>query len=223
MHSSIPKKLYHIWVGPKDPPLKWHQTWIDKHPDWEYTLLDNDYMNSRTFKNQHLLDVYWKQQRYEGVADIIRYEVLYEQGGFIPPSDAVCYHNVEELFTEPIAYSVFENEQASPGYFSPIYAAPPGNTFLRLIIEHLGKWKEEDARNNPPWCITGNSMLMQYRFLGGYEESGVEEEELDLKIFPSHYFIPYHFNAPELEYKGTDKIYARQMWGTTLNTYEQGE
>jgi hypothetical protein len=36
-------------------------------------------------------------------------------------------------------------------------------------------------------------------------------------IFPSHYFIPEHHKGDR--YTGTDRIYARQMWATTLRAY----
>jgi len=41
--------------------------------------------------------------------------------------------------------------------------------------------------------------------------------EKDLTIFPSHYFIPEHYNGEK--YQGDDKIYAHQLWGTTSKKY----
>jgi O-methyltransferase len=41
-----------------------------------------------------------------------------------------------------------------------------------------------------------------------------------VKIFPSHYFIPEHFLGEK--YEGTDKIYVRQMWGSTTRCYTAG-
>jgi hypothetical protein len=34
---NIPRNLGHIWIGPKVAPEDWMQTWVDKHPEWNYT------------------------------------------------------------------------------------------------------------------------------------------------------------------------------------------
>ncbi len=40
-----------------------------------------------------------------------------------------------------------------------------------------------------------------------------------LRIYPSHYFIPRHFTGQT--YQGSDPIYADQLWGSTKRGYDQ--
>ena len=210
---NIPFNMIHIWIGPLPIPTIWTETWKQKHPLWTYRVFDNTELSNTKFVNQHLIDEYYKRGKYAGVADLIRYELLYNEGGFLPPGDAVCFENTEELFIEDkdVCYSVYENEIIRPGYISPIYAANPGNEFLKIIIETLHKLRPEDL-SNKVFMSTGNAFLKDM----------IELHNPKIKIFPSHYFIPLHFKNKNKRYIGPDKVYADQMWGSTRHTYSKG-
>ena len=206
---NIPKKMWHIWIGPKPAPKQWMDTWVEKHPDWDYTVIDNEYVANHTFHNQVQINSYIRREMYAGAADLIRYELLYNHGGFVPDADAVCLANTEELWVADLhfCYTVFENEKLRPGYVSPIYAANPDNAFLSIIIDTLHKLKPTDCIS--PWRTTGNAFLAKM----------IEQHSPDVVIFPSHYFIPKHVSDAATRYNGPDKVYADQMWGTTKNLY----
>lgn len=206
---NIPNNLWHIWIGPLDAPLKWMDTWPEHHPDWKYTVINNEFMKNNSFYNQVQIDSYIKREMYAGAADLIRYEILYKYGGFIPPADAVNFHPTDELWGEPadVCYAVYENEELRPGYISPIYAANPGNDFLKIIIEELHKLAPTSCIS--PWRTTGNAFLAKM----------LKIHNPKIKIFPSHYFIPKHVANAHVRYNGPDKVYADQMWGTTKNNY----
>jgi mannosyltransferase OCH1-like enzyme len=210
---NIPKKLKHIWIGPNPAPLKWMNTWPNKHQDWEYSVFDNNKLKNKTFINQHLIDEYMTRKNYPGVADLIRYELLYEEGGFIAPADSICLENTDELWIEnpKICYTVYENEELRPGYVSPIYACNPGNTFLKLIIDTLNKVSVSKL-SNKAYKVTGNAFL----------DTMIKTHNPFIKIFPSHYFLPSHYSTPEKRYNGPDKVYSEQFWGSTTNTYNNG-
>lgn len=209
---NIPYLMWHIWIGPYEMPLHWMNTWKEKHPNWEYIIFDNKKLNEKKFINQHLIDEYLRRGKYNGVADLIRYELLYEYGGFIPPADSVCLENVEELFKEDpnICYTVYENEIIREGYVSPIYACNPKNEFVLTIIETLNKLKSEELKDKV-WESTGNLFL----------KNMIELHRPNIKIFPSYYFIPKHFKAKTPRYTGPEKVYADQMWGTTRKLYNK--
>lgn len=203
--SKIPKKLHHIWVGPKPAPTEWMQTWKDKHPDWEYALWDNEKVFGRTWRNQRHIDFYREREMWHGVADIVRYEILFEQGGFMPGADSICEHPVDELFSDGFeAYGVYENEKRRPGLISPLYACVPGNDLARLLIEGL----EAKDDVGEPWISTGNT----------YMKEVIEKNRPPVRIFPSYVFNPVHYTGET--YTGPGKIYGRQMWGTTNSLYK---
>jgi hypothetical protein len=207
----IPKTITHIWIGDKPAPTKWMDTWKHAHPDWEYSVFDQRKFLSTKFINQHLIDEYYRKGKYNGVADLIRYELLLNNGGFIPPADAVCFYDTSELWTSPVdfCYTVFENEKIRPGLVSPIYACNPENQFLYQIVHTLNQLDASDLSEHP-WESTGN----------GFLKNLINQYQPKIKIFPSHYFIPSHVTEPENRYCGTDKIYAEQIWGSTLKDWK---
>lgn len=204
----IPRRLGHIWIGPQPAPTEWMETWRAAHPAWEYRLFDNAYLTGRRFRNQHLINEYFRRGEYPGVSDLMRYEILYEMGGFLPEADSICLNPVDDLFTEDKAYTVYEHPNGRPGMMSPFLASNPGNPVLLAVIESLSQL--EPAGLTRPWHSTGNGFLRRFR-------RKIRHLEGDMVIFPSHYFIPKHNNGTI--YTGSDKIYADQLWGTTTRAY----
>lgn len=187
-------------------------TWRQLHPHWQYMIFDNAWLSRTTFRNQSMIDEYYRREKYNAVADLIRYELLYDHGGFIPPADAVCLANTDELWTEPVykCYTVYEHERARPHFVSPIYASNAGNQFLGTLIKELGKTTMTQIDTKKVWQVTGNEFL---RWM-------IKKHKPDIRIFPSHYFIPKHYSAKTPRYSGPDKIYADQMWGSTKRLYQ---
>lgn len=204
----VPRTIGHIWIGPHPAPHDWMQSWQDAHPDWPYQLYDNDYLCGRTFRTQAQINEYFRRGKYAGVSDLMRYEILYENGGFLPEADSVCLYPVDALLTEARAYSVYEFPGGRTGMMSPFLAAEPGNRVIGRVIEELSRLRPEEMNN--PWTTTGNGFLR--RFFHANRDLRAE-----VTVFPSHYFIPEHYKGER--YDGPDRIYARQLWGSTLRAY----
>ena len=206
---NINKLMRVIWIGPYPAPTKWINTWKEKHPNWDFYIFTDEMLKARTWHNQHLIDEYYKRQKWAGVSDLIRYELLYNEGGFIPEADSECFHNTEELFTAPAdhCYSVYENEEIRPGYISPIYACNPKSKFVKMLIDELHNMKAQDLKT--PFRSTGNQWLSKM----------VKKMPNKITIFPSHYFIPNHYSSKAKPYSGSDKIYANQKWGSTKSRF----
>lgn len=204
---KIPKKLSHIWIGPLEPPLEWMQTWIDKHPDWEYRLYDNAFLAEHRFQTHMQIDEYMKRGMYAGVADLMRYEILYEFGGYMAGADSVCLHNIEELFDDDFSlYTIYENEMVRGRLVAPIVAATPKPPFLRLLIDELRSI--EPVALLEPWKQTGNLFVAKM----------LEKHKPTIQIWPSYRLIPHHFTG--VSYEGDEKVYADQRFGSTLNSYQ---
>jgi hypothetical protein len=204
----IPKIMRHIWIGPHPAPKEWMQTWVDAHPDWEYRLIDNDYVTSRRFRNQAQINAYFSRGKFAGVSDLIRYEILLEQGGFIAEADSLCLHPIDELVQKPSAYTVYEFEGGTSGMVSPFLACEAGNPVLQAVVDRMNM--VDPAEMAMPWTTTGNGFLR--RFLA--KNPALKKQTT---IFPAHYFIPEHYKGAV--YTGTDRIYARQLWATTKRCY----
>jgi hypothetical protein len=203
---NIERKMTQIWIGNKPAPQKWMRTWKELHPNWQYNIFTQSDLESRKFKNQHLIDKYHKDGLFNGVSDLIRYELMYEQGGFFPEADSICLSNTEELFTSPkeYCYTCYEQEKIRPGYVQPILAANSDNEFLKQLIEELHSLRPEDL-SRYPWESTGNAWLPKM----------ISKYKPNITIWPSHFFIPKHYDRKSPQYIGTDKIYANHLWGST--------
>lgn len=106
----VPKRLGHIWIGPNPAPKEWMQTWVDKHPGWEYTLYDNEFLQNGTFRTAPQIKEYMERGSYAGAADLLRYEILFERGGYLAGADSICFKPIDELLSDSSAlYTIYEN------------------------------------------------------------------------------------------------------------------
>lgn len=198
---KIPKNLSHIWIGPRPAPTRWMKTWRDHHPDWNYHLYDNEYLRNKKFKTQDQIEEYLKRGQYPGVADLMRLEILFENGGLMPGADSICLRSMEHLFNKECAYTVYENETIRGRLVSPIQAAEPGNPFIAKLIETLSNTSPESLEE--PWVSTGNLFMAKM----------IEKFSPKIEIFPSHFTIPLHYSG--VCYEGDGEIYAIQKFGST--------
>lgn len=211
--SKIPKLMHCIWIGDDSKrPDHLLQSWKDKHPDWEYRLWRNKDLYGRKWKNQSLIDVYLREKRYPGVADVMRYEILYENGGFLHPADSLCLHNIEPLLKgSHDALAVYEQEDVRPGLVSPLYGCSKGNPFAKALIDNLPAIPPKAFNRRPliskaPWQVTGNAYMRRMI---------AKENYPGLLILPSYRFNPIHHTG--LTYEGKGKVYAVQQWGSTTD------
>ena len=208
MVDCIPKLMSHIWIGPKPMPLDWMATWPKMHPNWEYRLYDHTDLRDYPFRTRRLINEYFWRGEYAGVQDLMRYELLYEFGGFMADADAICLHPVDELLTKPHVYTVYDRAWEEERGVSPFLACAPRNSLVGAVIDHLATLEPWELL--APFNSTGNQFLMRMI---------KEQQATDLTIWPSHYFVPWHRSSPETVYDGPDRVYAEQKWGTATYAY----
>lgn len=212
---KIPKIIHKIWVGDKPAPMKWIDTWKDKHPSWEHVLWDNEMVYSRKWINQKHIDYYTKEKIWHGVADIVRYEILYEYGGIVSGADSVCINPIDELFDND--YELFtpvsdfgqfiESPTTVKGIsVSPIYASVKGHDFLKKMIDGIKIKKSVGV----PYKSVGNR----------YSKEMILKHKPNIKLFPAYYLVPTFKDGTR--YTGNGKIYAEHYWGATFDVYDKG-
>ena len=207
--TKIPKIIHIIWVGDEDKrPDSYIQTWSVLNPDWEVRLWGNYDYNNYPWKNKKAMESLWDDDKFEvsrksAIADIMRYEILYNHGGFCVDADAECVTKLEDWLFDAEACAGWENEEARPGLIAVGYMASiPGNEFFKSIVDEI--YNDPDITDGPPWIKTGPTRLTNA--YNSFNYTG-------LKIWPSYYFIPNHYGAPP--YNGTDTVFAIQHWSTT--------
>lgn len=209
MSKKISKKIHIVWVGDESKcPINCIDTWRKLNPLWEVKIWSNQDLLSYGWYNSKHIESMWSQEL-NGVADLMRWEILYREGGFALDADSICIRPLEDWLFEPECFTCYENEIVRPGLLAAGYVyARPNSSFIRTIIEDL--YVKPSVTENRAWFTVGPMQLtriwQQTRYAG-------------LTIYPSHYFIPNHPETPY--YKGTGHVFAKQFWASTKNSYDK--
>lgn len=204
----IPKIFHFIWVGDESRrPDNCIETWRAAHPDWELRLWGNAELDGRDWINaRHIAEM--RTRELNGVADMMRWEILNEHGGVVFDADSVCARPLDDALLDCDAFACWESEIARPGLIAAGYfGCGAGNPFVKQIIHDIAA--SPSVVHDMAWKTVGPLRLTEcYR----------KFRYTPLRIYPSHYFIPRHFTG--LAYEGSDTVYAHQLWGSTLRGYD---
>ena len=207
--NQMPHTIHIVWVGDDSKrPDQFINSWREKNPYWQVRIWDNNDLIYGDWYNKYHMMKYYDTGHYHGVADLMRYEILFRHGGFCVDADSICISPLDdELFSNSFIVCCYENEPTRPGLIAAGYiAAVPNLRFFDILIKELQE--DKTVPSVVPWIATGPK-----RFTEAIEK----HKPYGINILPSYTFIPEHFDAPA--YEGSGKIYARQMWGTTKGTY----
>lgn len=206
--ALIPKTLHFIWVGDESKrPDNCIETWRRHNPGWTVKVWGNAELQGREWVNAaHMMEMHGRELN--GVADMMRWEILYEEGGVLMDADSICLRPLDDDLLDCEAFACWESEIARPGLIAAGYfGCKAGNPFVGQII--LDIQSELTVINDMAWKTVGPQRLTDSYRKYAYHP---------LRIYPSHYFIPEHFSG--LAYDGDGKIYAHQLWGSTRRAYD---
>lgn len=214
----IPRVLNFIWVGnEKECPHVVIDTWRLNHPHWEIKIWGNDSYHFREWKLKNLMDEMWESGQLCGVADLMRWEILYEYGGYTVDADMVSLATLPSWLSGFSFFASYENEAARRGLISNgIVGCEVGSRDARNIMHYLLKKKHVAHRynfmswkykKNKAWKVTGPGLLTK-----------VISSSRTAAILPSHFFLPIHHTG--LCSTKSGPFYTHQLWGSTNNIYE---
>lgn len=138
----IPRIFHFIWVGDESRrPDNCIDTWRTAHPDWSFKIWGNAELEGRDWINAHHM-AQMRQREMNGVADMMRWEILYEQGGIVFDADSVCLRPLEDEMLDCEAFACWESEIARPGliaagYFGTVpanHSSKPLSTISRVHL-----------------------------------------------------------------------------------------
>lgn len=198
----IPKKLHFVWIGDEAKrPDDCINTWREKNPSYEVIVWGNEALNNYGWINsRHIYEMSKKELC--GVADLMRYEILFREGGVTLDADSVCLTPLEDWLLMPDAFAYWEQEIARPGLISVgVMGSVPNNSFFGACIHELEM--KETVVNGDAWQTTGPVHLTEV----------FHKTQYDLTIYPSHFFSRDHFTGKS--YAGNGYCFATQLWGST--------
>ena len=206
---AIPKILHFVWVGNQAlRPDDCIDTWRRLNPRYEVMIWDNDAFGRTPWHNiAHIHDMIPRELN--GVADMMRYEILYHHGGIALDADSICVRPLEDWLLEPSEFACWENEIVRPGLIAcGAMGAAPRSPFFGQIIQDIAAQKT--VIQDMAWKTVGPLRLTETWKNYGYP----------ITIYPSHFFLPNHFSAKA--YSGTGPVFAEQVWASTRGSYGAG-
>lgn len=200
LNEQIPKIMHFIYV--KNPPPKGMkermEVWQAYHPDWELKFWDDAAINKLKLINQKQ---YNRAQNPGEKSDIVRYEILYREGGVYIDQDIDCLGNIE-IFGQ---LCDFWCSCALDSYFTSfngLIASAPKHCVLEALIDEIGHLKrpakhaEEVQENTGPYLF---SRVLKKCI-----------QQVDLLVLPPTYFFP-----TTVDYRGKiqPESYGNHLWG----------
>lgn len=163
-------------------------------------------LSKRTWRNQDAIESLYGAQRFCGVADLMRWEILYNEGGFAIDADSECVRPLEEwLFpTKVVAWRNCEYEShqlIANGY---VYSAAR-HPVIDAVLQRMSAITDPLA--DDPWKLTGPVPFTEtIRCL----------RSPDVTMWPSFLMMPTHWDGFTFN---SSLVFARQHWGSTHRSY----
>lgn len=207
--TKIVRTIHVVWIGEENKrPDNCIHTWRDQNPDWRVAVWGKNELRSIRWRNAHHMRAMLGREL-SGVADMMRWEILHQHGGFAIDADAVCVRPLEDWLFEPELFASWEDEIARPGVIANGFVyAQRGNPLIGRVIDEI--YQSPNMADGMARELTGAARLT---------ETVQKYRCADITIYPSHFFTPVHLTGAT--YAGTGPIFAKQFWGGTLpETYE---
>ena len=180
----IPKKLHWIWLGsPLPEKYSAHiQSWIEKHPDWEYKIWTEADVDDFKLINKDLFDA---SPNYGEKSDIWRYEILERFGGVYIDIDQEClkpFDVLHHMYHFYVGLQSLDTTCVQIGI--SLIGAIPHHIILKQCVKHLRNnqdRREIIARTGPLFFTTICLAIM-------------DKSSLCNIVFPASYFFPCGYN-----------------------------
>jgi FkbM family methyltransferase len=200
---TIPRIFHYLWTSGDELPetvLAARQTWIDRHPDWEFRVWRPE--DLPWLRNRALFD---RAKTYAQKADIARYEVVHRYGGVYLDTDMECLRPLGSILN---GCEFFAGREPRGSVAIGIFGAVPSHPILRQTIERL----PASCFLNPAGPINVQTgPLLLHKAL----RDGEWEQRKGVCIYPSPYFYPYAGGQPWRADEAFPRAYAVHRWNNS--------
>jgi hypothetical protein len=130
----IPKIIHRIWVGDKEMPpefVSYGESWRRHHSDWEFKLWTDS--NRPRLINE---TAYMTARSAADKSNILRYELLLNEGGVYVDTDFECRKSITNLISDKDAFAALQFDGVIN---NAIIGAVPNHTVLEAVVRGLEK------------------------------------------------------------------------------------
>lgn len=219
---NIPKTLHFIWIGDDSLcPANCIETWRENHPDWTLKVWGNHEWKECNWRNKHHMEKVAATGQLCGVADLLRWEILLNEGGVAVDADSVSMTTLPDWLLQCELFACWENELEKPGLISNgLVGAKPDNPVISYLVEDLCRrkniadqfiWYKLKRKRLTSWKMTGPLALTNAIRNTDYNNAS---------ILPSHFSIPVHYSGRT--YAGSGPVLCSQLYtGTGSSKYNE--
>ncbi len=180
--QNIPKKIHQIWLGGELPT--YYNVLIESikknNPDWEYKLWTDKDIELLNLKNKNLFNTITNN----GLkADLLRYEILYNEGGVYLDVDFYCIKPFGDLFLG-LDFFTSCGHVIEPEVFNGLFGCTKKHPLMEKIIDGLINIEVNNDAGSLYHEI-GSKYFSRNFF------NFIESHKSNIVVFPTVYFYPY--------------------------------
>lgn len=193
--ARIPKVIHQIWIGPKEPPCLWIDTFrvgfLAAYPEWRFELWSDEQVASLPMLNEQ---IYREEKMWQCKADILRLEFLWHHGGLYVDADMISVENksldpIIELGSDTgfvIAYEPDTKDKPYSILGNSVIACTPHHPLILMLILYLKQTFHHKRHVIEVFAVTGPVMYTKCLVDSGMPIS-VADQEL---LYPAFHFVP---------------------------------
>jgi mannosyltransferase OCH1-like enzyme len=202
---GIPLRLHQIWIGPRQAPTQWTETWRRMNPDFAYRLWDATAVEALGLRNEHVYRRCVRAGLYDGAADIARIEILHRVGGVYADADSIALRPLRGApFMEAGFFAQREPTRHRPDLITNSFmGAVPNHAVLERYLDVVGRIQTL----RPMWRVSGPGALTDIL------ETCVLP---DVMILPAWTFFTASLDGEE---QTGGASYAKHFWSTTAERW----
>lgn len=206
----IPKRIYYVWLGKKSLPTEVQvniESWKATNPD--YSIIEINESNFNINKYTFVKEAY-EQGQWAFASDVIRLDIIYNNGGFYFDTDVRLLKSIEPLRYKDSVWGLETVDNVNSGL---IIGACKGNIDLKNLLSIYKKkhFKITDMQK----LITTGIISEYFKSQGLKPKNSLQILPNGAYIYPSDYFAPKHWwGGGHITYRTIAIQEYRKEWGS---------
>jgi len=200
--ADIPKVIHQIWIGPREPPCLWIDTfrvdYCEAHPSWSFEMWSDDQVAKLPMLNGKIYD---EEKMWQCKADILRLEFLWHYGGMYVDAELISVGNknldpIIEMGKETgfvIAYEPDTKDKPYSILGNSVIACTPHHPLILMLMLFLKQTFYQKRHVVDVFAVTG-PVLYTKCLVDSNMPISIADQEL---LYPAFHFVP---NPDAIEY-----------------------
>lgn len=212
--SRIPRVIHFIWLGPRSFPeqsVANVAAWKELHPDWVLKFWTDSKERPCPIEGmeKHLIEdinfLYLKQyldktQNWGEKADLIRYELIFQEGGMYVDHDVMPYRPFDAFHSAFDFFVGLENPHVNEGTDTKVFpcnclfGARPNHPILKKTIKNvMERWEKMESRysGSDPKSRFNKVMNRTFHSFTLATKECLNKDGMSDIVLPSSFFFAY--------------------------------